>query len=125
MVQRSALPDWFSLGLDTNLQEALPELVQVRRHLHRHPELSGHEQQTAALVAGELRRWGWEVREGVGRTGVTAELGPQEAPLVALRTDMDALPIEERTGLSYASSQQGLMHACGHHIHGCGRCAWP
>jgi amidohydrolase len=117
MVQSLALPDWFSLGLETNLQEALPELVQVRRHLHRHPELSGHEQQTAALVAGELRRWGWEVREGVGRTGVTAELGPSDAPLVALRTDMDALPIEERTGLSYASSQQGLMHACGHDIH--------
>jgi amidohydrolase len=117
MVQRHALPDWVGLGLETNLLEALPELVQVRRHLHRHPELSGHEQQTAALVAGELRRWGWEVREGVGRTGVTAELGPRDAPLVALRTDMDALPIEERTGLPYASSQQGLMHACGHDIH--------
>jgi amidohydrolase len=100
---------------------AMPALAslrhQLRRHLHRHPELSGHEQQTAALVAGELRRWGWEVREGVGRTGVTAELGPPDAPLVALRTDMDALPIEERTNLPYASSQQGLMHACGHDIH--------
>ena len=117
MVQRSALPDWFTLGLETNLQEALPELVQVRRHLHRHPELSGHEQQTAALVAGELRRWGWEVCEGVGRTGVTAELGPKGAPLVALRTDMDALPMEERTNLPYASCQQGWMHACGHDIH--------
>ena len=109
--------DWYAMGLEATLQGALPELVQLRRHLHRHPELSGHEQQTAALVAGELRRWGWEVREGVGRTGVTAELGPREGPLVALRTDMDALPIEERTGLSYASCQQGLMHACGHDIH--------
>ncbi|MBM5817775.1 MAG: amidohydrolase [Cyanobacteria bacterium K_Offshore_surface_m2_239] len=109
--------DWLASGLDRELQAALPELVRLRRHIHRHPELSGHEQQTAALVAGELRRWGWEVREGVGRTGVTAELGPREAPLVALRTDMDALPIEERTNLSYASSQQGLMHACGHDIH--------
>jgi amidohydrolase len=112
-----ALADWAALGLEASLQEALPELVQLRRHLHRHPELSGHEQQTAALVAGELRRWGWEVREGVGRTGVTAELGPQDGPLVGLRTDMDALPIEERTRLPYASSQQGLMHACGHDIH--------
>ena len=117
MVQRSALPDWFSLGLETNLQEALPELVQVRRHLHRHPELSGHEQQTGALGAGARGRWGWVVGYGVGRTGVTAELGPKDAPLVALRTDMDALPIEERTNLPYASSQQGLMHACGHDIH--------
>jgi amidohydrolase len=109
--------DWFSLGLEAALQEALPDLVRLRRHIHRHPELSGHEQQTAALVAGELRRWGWEVCEGVGRTGVTAELGPRDAPLVALRTDMDALPIEERTNLPYASHQQGLMHACGHDIH--------
>lgn len=114
---QAAPPDWTALGLDVALQEALPELVQLRRHLHRHPELSGHEQQTAALVAGELRRWGWEVSEGVGRTGVTGELGPRHAPLVALRTDMDALPIEERTNLSYASCQQGLMHACGHDIH--------
>jgi amidohydrolase len=115
---RLAAPvDWLSSGLDAALRDALPDLVRLRRHIHRHPELSGHEQQTAALVAGELRRWGWEVREGVGRTGVTAELGPRDAPLVALRTDMDALPIEERTNLPYASSHQGLMHACGHDIH--------
>lgn len=110
-------PLWQELGLDQTLAQALPELLLLRRHLHRHPELSGHEQQTAALVAGELRRWGWQVREGVGRTGVLAELGPVEGPLVALRCDMDALPIEERTGLDYASSRQGLMHACGHDIH--------
>ena len=109
--------------LQQALDAALPELIELRRHLHRHPELSGQEQQTAALVAGELRRWGWQVREGVGRTGVVAELGPQQlgdgspAPIVALRVDMDALPIEERTGLPYASSRQGLMHACGHDIH--------
>ncbi len=107
--------DW--LPLDVRLQQLLPDLIQLRRHLHRHPELSGHEHQTAALVAGELRRWGWQVREGVGRTGVLAELGPADAPVVALRVDMDALPIEERTALPWASSQQGLMHACGHDIH--------
>ena len=110
-------PLWQELGLDRTLEQAMPELLLLRRHLHRHPELSGHEQQTAALVAGELRRWGWQVREGVGRTGVVAELGPADGPLVALRCDMDALPIEERTGLDYASSRQGLMHACGHDIH--------
>ena len=118
-----AAPLWGALGLGPVLQTSLAELIGLRRHLHRHPELSGHEQQTAALVAGELRRWGWQVREGVGRTGVVAELGPQHlgggaaAPVVALRVDMDALPVEERTGLAYASSQQGLMHACGHDIH--------
>jgi amidohydrolase len=95
----------------------MPELIQLRRHIHRHPELSGHEQQTAALVAGELRRWGWEVREAVGRTGVLAELGPAGTPIVALRVDMDALPIEERSGVAWASSHQGLMHACGHDVH--------
>ncbi|MEB3172352.1 MAG: amidohydrolase [Cyanobacteriota bacterium] len=110
-------------ALSAELEAALPELIELRRHLHRHPELSGQEQQTAALVAGELRRWGWQVREGVGRTGVVAELGPARprddtpAPIVALRVDMDALPVEERSGLPYASSRQGLMHACGHDIH--------
>ena len=64
--------NWQELGLEAALAEVLPELIQLRRHIHRHPELSGHEQQTAALVAGELRRWGWDVREGVGRTGVLA-----------------------------------------------------
>lgn len=122
---RGALPalSWQELGLEQELAAVLPELIQLRRHLHRHPELSGHEQQTAALVAGELRRWGWEVREGVGRTGVLAELGQRlgpdgsPAPLVALRVDMDALPVEERTELDYASTVQGLMHACGHDMH--------
>jgi len=118
--------DWQALGLDDALAGVLPELIQLRRHIHRHPELSGHEQQTAALVAGELRRWGWQVSEGVGRTGVVAELGPLQGadgspvPLVALRVDMDALPVEERTGLDYASTQQGLMHACGHDLHTAG-----
>ncbi len=109
--------DWRQLGLDGALSAALPELIQLRRHLHAHPELSGHEHQTAALVAGELRRHGWEVKEGVGRTGVVAELGPIGAPLVALRVDLDALPVEERTDLPYASMVQGLMHACGHDLH--------
>jgi len=101
----------------------LPELVAIRRHLHAHPELSGNEHQTAALVAGELRGLGWQVREGVGRTGVLAELGPERdaqgrpSPLVALRVDMDALPVEERSGVPFASVHQGLMHACGHDIH--------
>ena len=103
--------------LKARVAVALPELVAIRRHLHAHPELSGNEHQTAALVAGELRGLGWSVREGVGRTGVLAELGPPQGPLVALRVDMDALPVEERTGLPYASVHQGLMHACGHDIH--------
>ncbi|AII42143.1 hydrolase [Synechococcus sp. KORDI-100] len=101
------------------LDRELPQLIELRRHLHAHPELSGQEHQTAALVAGELRALGWQVQEGVGRTGVLAEMGPSSAPLVGLRVDMDALPVEERTGLPFASKQQGVMHACGHDIHTC------
>ena len=59
------------------------------------------------------------MRAGVGRTGVLAELGPQRRPQVGLRVDMDALPVEERTGLADASLRQGVMHACGHDIHSC------
>ncbi|MCP9849511.1 amidohydrolase [Cyanobium sp. Morenito 9A2] len=114
----TASPDlWQALRLDEALAEALPQWIGLRRHIHAHPELSGEEHQTAALVAGELRQWGWRVREGVGRTGVVADIGPAHGPLAALRVDMDALPVEERTGLAYASTRQGLMHACGHDLH--------
>ena len=98
-------------------EEELAALLDLRRHLHAHPELSGAEHHTAALVAGELRRLGWRVQEGVGRTGVLAELGPSSGRAIGLRVDMDALPIEECTGLAYASTTPGLMHACGHDIH--------
>ena len=112
------MPDLLSRDqLKAEVKAAQQELLAIRRHLHAHPELSGNEHQTAALVAGELRKLGWRVQEGVGRTGVLAELGPSGGPLVALRVDMDALPVEERTGLPYASLNQGLMHACGHDIH--------
>ncbi len=104
---------------NARLQKFLPELLELRRHLHAHPELSGDEHQTAALVAGELRSYGWSVQEAVGRTGIVAELGSGNGPLVGLRVDMDALPVEERTGLDYASRRQGLMHACGHDLHTC------
>ena len=108
----SSLKNW-----SERLELFLPELLELRRHLHSHPELSGQEHQTAALVAGELRQHGWRVREGVGRTGVLAELGPSDVPLVGLRVDMDALPVEELTGLSFASQSDGVMHACGHDFH--------
>lgn len=106
-------------NIDLSLKKVLPELLNLRRHLHSHPELSGQEYQTAALVAGELRKSGWQVKEGIGRTGLVAELGNQKGSIVGLRVDMDALPIEERTGLSYSSKTQGLMHACGHDLHTC------
>tara|TARA_Y100001968_G_scaffold296234_1_gene304285 strand:+ start:141 stop:1316 length:1176 start_codon:yes stop_codon:yes gene_type:complete len=105
--------------IDVSLREIMPDLISLRRHFHAHPELSGQEHQTAALIAGELRKSGWEVKEAVGKTGVVAEIGNKSGPVFALRVDMDALPIEEKTGLEYSSSFQGLMHACGHDLHIC------
>ena len=67
--------------LKAEVQAAQQELLAIRRHLHAHPELSGNEHQTAALVAGELRKLGWRVQEGVGRTGVVAELGSGTTPV--------------------------------------------
>jgi amidohydrolase len=94
-------------------------LVEIRRHIHAHPELSGEEYQTAAFIAGVLSANGLHVEEGIGRTGVVGELkGTQSSDdILAIRTDMDALPIQERTSLEYASSIPGVMHACGHDIH--------
>lgn len=96
-----------------------PRLIEIRRHIHSHPELSGQEYQTAAFVAGVLSSSGLRVQEGVGKTGVVGELQVTEEnhSFLAIRTDMDALPIQERTGLEYASRTDGIMHACGHDIH--------
>jgi amidohydrolase len=96
-----------------------PRLVEIRRHLHSHPELSGQEYQTAAFVAGVLSSSGLHVEEGVGKTGVIGELqgANQDHRILAIRTDMDALPIQERSGLEYASRKEGIMHACGHDVH--------
>lgn len=94
------------------------DLVALRRHLHRYPELSGVEHATAERVAGWLLGLGLEVRTGVSGTGVVAELaGAAAGPTLLMRADMDALPIEERTGLEFASSVPGVMHACGHDAH--------
>ncbi|WP_320673810.1 amidohydrolase [Prochlorococcus sp. MIT 1341] len=113
------MSNFSSSSFATELEKIQSELLEIRRHLHAHPELSGEEHQTAALVAGDLRSHGWEVREAVGRTGVLAEFGPDTGPLVGVRVDMDALPVEERTGLPYSSKRIGLMHACGHDLHTC------
>lgn len=96
-----------------------PRLIEIRRHLHAHPELSGQEYQTAAYVAGVLSSCGIHVKESVGKTGVVGELigSGKDERLLAIRTDMDALPIVERTGLEFASRKEGVMHACGHDVH--------
>ncbi|MBS0016560.1 MAG: amidohydrolase [Arthrospira sp. SH-MAG29] len=96
-----------------------PRLVEIRRHLHAHPELSGQEYQTSAYIAGVLSSCGLHVQEAVGKTGVVGELKGtgNNYQWLAIRTDMDALPIQELTNLEYASRHPGVMHACGHDVH--------
>lgn len=93
------------------------DLEDFYRDLHRHPELAFTEHRTAARLAGRLRGAGYEVTEGVARTGVVGVLANGEGPVVWLRGDMDALPVPEATGLPYASTVDGVMHACGHDLH--------
>ena len=93
------------------------ELINLRRHIHAHPELSGLENQTAILISGYLKNIGWHVRESVGKTGVIADFGPVDKGIIGLRVDMDALPICEKTELSFSSKVDGVMHACGHDMH--------
>jgi amidohydrolase len=96
-----------------------PRLIEIRRHIHSNPELSGQEYKTAAYVAGVLSSCGLHVQELVGKTGVVADMtgAGDDARILAIRTDMDALPIQERSGLDFSSQQPGIMHACGHDVH--------
>ncbi|MEM1228891.1 MAG: amidohydrolase [Pseudomonadota bacterium] len=121
-------------GADTAIEAAIADaaadlndqVVTWRRDIHQNPELSNREFRTAKLVAGHLKRLGYQVRTGVAHTGVVGVLeGSAPGPVVALRADMDALPVVERTGLPYASKARGefegrevgVMHACGHDNH--------
>lgn len=103
-----------------------PKLIEWRRHFHQYPELSDHEVKTAAYITEHLKKLGIEVKTGVARTGVVGLLkGAQPGPVIALRADMDALPVTERNSLPFASKEKtifngqetGVMHACGHDTH--------
>ena len=107
-------------------QRALPQLMDFYRDFHEHPELSLHETRTAAILAAEARKAGYEVTEKVGGNGVVAVLKNGVGPVVLIRTDIDALPVTEETGLPFASKvkvktddgvDSGVMHACGHDTH--------
>lgn len=107
-----------SPNLDPEVAANAAEFVELRRRIHAHPEIGFEEVETSHLVAKCLRDWGYEVTEGLGKTGVVGQLrvgiGSRR---LAIRADMDALPIQEATGLSYASRLPGKMHACGHDGH--------
>ena len=115
-----------SRAIDEGADAVADQVVAWRRHIHQHPELSNRERKTAELVAEHLESLGLEVATGIAHTGVVGLLrGPEDGPVVALRADMDALPVVEQTGLPYASKatstyngqQVGVMHACGHDNH--------
>lgn len=112
--------------LSKQIEQVMPKVISWRRDIHQHPELSNREVRTAAKVAAHLEKLGLEVRTGIAHTGVVGILtGDKPGPVVALRADMDALPVTEQTGLAFASKvvsefngqQTGVMHACGHDAH--------
>ncbi len=123
----------FAQDLPTFVNSELPSLVDTYKGIHAHPELSHHEEHTSALLAAELRKAGYAVTEHVGKYpdgsqayGVVAILKNGDGPTLLIRTDLDALPIVEETGVPYASTvktknpagqEVGVMHACGHDIH--------
>ncbi|MGH7544555.1 MAG: M20 metallopeptidase family protein [Gemmatimonadota bacterium] len=112
--------------VDAAVERSAPEIIRIRHRVHENPELGNRERETAALVAEHLRALGLEVRTGIAHTGVVAVLkGGKPGPVVAVRADMDALPVTERTDLPFKSTKRttylgqevGVAHACGHDIH--------
>lgn len=113
-------------GVDAAVERVMPKVIAWRRDLHEHPELSNREVRTSGIVAEQLKSLGIEVRTGVAKTGVVGVLkGGKPGPVVALRADMDALPVTEEVDLPFASKvrssyngqEVGVMHACGHDAH--------
>src|SRR5687767_3876226 len=108
--------------IDAAVEAHRTELLELRRDLHAHPELSWHEQRTTEVVAERLERAGLEVTR-LPRTGVLVDIGDQSpagGPRVALRADLDALPVEDLTTDAWVSTRPGVAHACGHDVHTAG-----
>ncbi len=106
------------MDIKTEIENLKEELISLRRDFHQHPELGFHEFRTGKIVADYLENLGLEVNRNVAKTGVVGLLrGSLSGKTIALRTDMDALPLTEETGLDFASKNEGIMHACGHDGH--------
>lgn len=97
--------------------DIIKHAVDHRRHLHAHPELSGKEEKTAEYIQSCLDNWGVAYEKNIGGHGIVAWIGPEASDCLALRADMDALPINETNTTSYQSTNHGVMHACGHDVH--------
>lgn len=107
-----------SITMDTKSEVFKDQLIGIRRHLHQHPELSNEEYETTKYITSLLEQAGVTIVDYGLNTGLVAEVrGEQGGPIVALRADIDALPIQEETGLPYDSLHPGIMHACGHDFH--------
>jgi amidohydrolase len=105
-------------SLKQQVMDLRDEMIAWRRDFHRHPELGFQEKRTSAIIAQSMEDWGFDVQRGVAETGVVAYIaGKEQKPIVLLRFDMDALPIQEQNTSSYASIHPGVMHACGHDGH--------
>ncbi|NEQ24837.1 MAG: amidohydrolase [Microcoleus sp. SIO2G3] len=101
-----------------SIRSLQPQLVEWRRHLHQRPELGFKEQLTAQLIAQKLQEWGIEHQTGIARTGIVATIpSNRPGPVLAIRADMDALPVQEENDVPYRSLHDGVMHACGHDGH--------
>ena len=99
-------------------EQLYPEILEIRRYIHRHPELSFHEHKTAEYICGLLGKEKIAYRQGIAGTGILANIeGRDEGKVIALRADMDALPIQEENKADYRSVNDGIMHACGHDVH--------
>ncbi|HEX3019934.1 MAG TPA: M20 family metallopeptidase [Chitinispirillaceae bacterium] len=103
--------------LNLKIDDCLPEIISIRRAIHKNPELSGDEKKTAATVYGNLEKIGLKPSFHLDKTAVSASIDNGGGKTIVLRADMDALPIQEQTGLPYASKKKGVMHACGHDFH--------
>lgn len=109
-------------GMLERARELQPDIIETRRYFHQHPELSFQETETAKINASRLKDLGYAVQTGVAKTGVVGNIGTGK--IIAIRADMDGLPIEETNNLPFASANQGVMHACGHDAHmACGLAA--